>query len=139
MDIISTTTEITKQDNKDLHDNPTNFLQNSVNKKTIATLSKYFEELIDNLSVNNISSTKINTAKLETETKMSNNIEDIQADNIKTMNTFEIKISSITSRQPSSSNQKHIDQLKWPLLKTTDKFSNASHFTFIYIPNDSRR
>ena len=44
---------------------------------------------------NRVGKKKIDTERLETETKFANNIADIQSDNIKNMNTVEIKLSSI--------------------------------------------
>ena len=50
----------------------------------ISSLTTYFEELLDKMSVSNRVSNKIDVARLENEKKISNKILDIQAENIKT-------------------------------------------------------
>ena len=79
-------------------------------EKQISLFTKLFEERLENMSSSNIVGTKIDVAKLEIETKTANNIADIQAEKIKNMTNIEMKLSYITSRQPSSSYQPNTDQ-----------------------------
>ena len=57
------------------------------------------------MSVSNRVGTKIDAAKLKIETKIENEITDLQDENIKNMTNIEMKISYITLDQPSSSDQ----------------------------------
>ena len=72
------------------------------------------------MSVNNRASIKTDISKLEIETNIAHKIVGIQAENIKNINTIEMKISSNKSSQHYSYDQKHTDQLKWLILKTTE-------------------
>ena len=64
------------------------------------------------MSVSNIVGNKIDAVKMEIETYIANNIEDIQDENIKDTTALEMKISSIISSQPSSSGHPNTYQLK---------------------------
>ena len=49
---------------------------------------------------------------------------------IKTINSLDMNLSAITSNKPSpSSGQPSAGLIKWPLLKSLEKYSHASQFT----------
>ena len=56
-------------------------------------------------------------------------LDEIKSDHVKTINSLDIKIPSITSNNPSLSYEKpSADLTKTPLLKSPDKSSHASQF-----------
>ena len=79
--------------------------------------------------VRNIVGKIIDASKMEIETNISNNISDIQSDNIKNMNTLEMKLYSITLIQNSSSDYPKTELLDWKILKTPEKSTHASQLT----------
>ena len=72
---------------------------------------------------------KIDYAKLEIGTNITNSISDNQYDNIKNMNPIEMKLSSITSIQTFSSDHTNTYPLQCTLMKTPEKSTYASQFT----------
>ena len=62
---VFATTQIIKQDKKYINNTTTNFSPNLIEQdKTVATLAKLYEEMIDNMSVNNRSSYKIDASEM---------------------------------------------------------------------------
>ena len=81
------------------------------------------------MSVRKIVGNKIDAAKLKIETKVTNNIADIQAENIKNMTNLEMKLSYIGSSQYYSSYQTHTDILKYTLRKAPEDSTHSSNLT----------
>ena len=62
---VFATTQIIKQDKKYINNTTTIFSPNLIEQdKTVATLAKLYEEMIDNMSVNNRSSYKIDASEM---------------------------------------------------------------------------
>ena len=80
---------------------------------------------VSNRVVRNIESTK---SALEATIEMKP--DEIKADHMKIINSLDMKISSITSNKPSLSyEQPYSNITKWPLLKSSDKYSHELQFT----------
>ena len=74
------------------------------------------------MSANNRVDRNIEAEKSELESTIEMKFDEIKADHVKTFNSFDMKISSITSNKPSSSYEQPYDDItKWTLLKEPEK------------------
>ena len=82
------------------------------------------------MSARNIVGINIEASKLKPEETIEMKLDEIKYDNVKTINSLDMKISYITSNNPCFSYEQPSAELtKFLLLKSPDKASDASQFT----------
>ena len=94
------------------------------------------------MSFNDRGGRNIEAAKFELKLKIAMKPDDNKAYHVKTFNYFDIELSAITSKIPSSSYEQPSDDFtKWTLLKSPYKYLHASQFTkhmsFINLEGDT--
>ena len=79
------------------------------------------------MSVINIVDSRVESEKSEPEATIEMKLDDIKAGHMKTIDSIDVKISSITSNKPSSYYEQPYNNLaKWTLLKSPDSYSHVS-------------
>ena len=79
------------------------------------------------MSVNNIFGRNIEAEQLELEETFEIKLDEVKDDHMKTINSFDMKISAITPNKPYSYyEQTYADLTKWTLLKLPVKASHTS-------------
>ena len=136
MTAIKLDTHRLSEDTNILKEDSTKFsskLDDHVNK--IYSFTKSFDKRLNNISTNNRVSSNIDaeTSKLEATIEMK--IDKIAAYHTKIFDSFNMKLSAITSSKPYLSYEQPSDYLiKCPLLKSPNKSSHSSQFTKHHSP-----
>ena len=100
-------------------------LDDQENKISFVTAS--YSELLENMITNNTVSTKIEIAKIKLEATFNMRLDELKSE---TASSIDMKISTLSSNTPLSSYEHPLaDIIKFPLIKSPEKYSHASQFT----------